>query len=61
MQRIYVLIAVLLLGCGTFAAAACISRSAEPEPFSIVYNYDTSGYLETCGCSTHQSPRMACA
>lgn len=37
-----------------FAGAACLSRAGAREPFVITWNYDTSGYLETCGCSAHQ-------
>ena len=42
------------------ALAACVSLAAaclpapKPQPFAIAWNYDTSGYLETCGCSSHQ-------
>ncbi|MCH7472991.1 hypothetical protein IIA79_08585 [bacterium] len=41
-----------------FALSSCIARQ-QPEPFTIVWNYDTSGYLETCGCSTHQLGGLA--
>jgi len=59
MQRLFVLLAVVVLGGGSLAIAACFSRAQPPEPFTIVWNYDTSGYLETCGCSTHQLGGLA--
>lgn len=54
MQRIWVLAAVALLASVALAANTCTSHGAQREPFTIVWNYDTSGYLETCGCSTRQ-------
>jgi hypothetical protein len=34
---------------------ACFSHAQQTkQSFSIIWNYDTSGYLETCGCSSHQ-------
>lgn len=59
MQRLYVLLAVAALGLGTMAEGACFSSAQAPQPFTIVWNYDTSGYLETCGCSTHQLGGLA--
>jgi hypothetical protein len=34
------------------AFAACFA-SAKRQPFAIAWNYDTSGYLETCGCTAN--------
>ena len=48
-ELVAALVLALLVGMGT---AGC--QDAEPEPFAIAWNYDTSGYLETCGCSSHQ-------
>lgn len=59
MYRIYLMVAVIALFSAAVMFNACLSSQAEPEPFTIVWNYDTSGYLETCGCSTHQLGGLA--
>src|SRR5436309_8788509 len=41
-----------LLAAALLAANACLS--GEKQSFALAWNYDTSGYLETCGCSSHQ-------
>lgn len=40
--------------CTLLIAGACLSQESQAEPFTIAWNYDTSGYMETCGCSAHQ-------
>jgi hypothetical protein len=52
--RISLLLAAIgCLALGAGLGAACRAY-AQPGPFAIAWNYDTSGYLETCGCSSHQ-------
>jgi 2',3'-cyclic-nucleotide 2'-phosphodiesterase (5'-nucleotidase family) len=46
-----------ILGVLTLAALLVAGRcmsAGKQQSFSIAWNYDTSGYLETCGCSAHQ-------
>ena len=59
MNRIYLMVAVTTVVSAALMFNACLSGQGEPEPFTIVWNYDTSGYLETCGCSTHQLGGLA--
>ncbi|MCB1217494.1 hypothetical protein KDL44_08875 [bacterium] len=33
---------------------SCPGGNTPRESFSVAWNYDTSGYLEVCGCSAHQ-------
>jgi hypothetical protein len=40
------------------AFVACFAH-AKREPFAIAWNYDTSGYLETCGCSSNMRGGLA--
>lgn len=55
MQRLVVLLIAVALGSGTMVTGAClIAPPPECEPFAIAWNYDTSGFLETCGCSANQ-------
>jgi len=54
MQRFCVAAVVITLASAALAASTCMSHGAQREPFTIVWNYDTSGYLETCGCSANQ-------
>jgi len=55
--------AALLTGvttlCFVLTTGACLSWPEPPQPFAIAWSYDTSGYLETCGCSTHQLGGLA--
>jgi hypothetical protein len=53
MKRIHLLTGMAVL-LGALTAAACMSHAEQRQSFTIVWNYDTSGYLETCGCSSHQ-------
>lgn len=40
---------------GLLVLCAFASCKEEPrESFAVTWNYDTSGYLEVCGCSAHQ-------
>jgi hypothetical protein len=55
MQRLVVLLIAVALGSGTMVTGAClIAPPPECVSFTIVWNYDTSGFLETCGCSANQ-------
>jgi hypothetical protein len=47
------LVAVLPVICAGLMAGACMSQAEQRQGFTILWNYDTSGYLETCGCSSH--------
>jgi hypothetical protein len=51
-------VAALLLA-GLLAAGACLGMDGKPQAFSVAWNYDTSGYLETCGCSAKQIGGLA--
>lgn len=52
-MRRLLLVVLSAAGLGTLLAfAACFARS-QREPFAIAWNYDTSGYLETCGCTAN--------
>lgn len=53
MRRYHALLIALGFMACALLAAAC-QPAAQPRPFVIAWNYDTSGYLETCGCSSHQ-------
>lgn len=53
------LILVCCIACGIIAAQACIAPREPQVPFAIAWSYDTSGYLETCGCSAHQLGGLA--
>ena len=60
MERFVVGLVTLALFCGAFLTGACLGNPAsDAEPFSIAWNYDTSGYLATCGCSAHQLGGLA--
>lgn len=52
-----------VLAAGAFVGPACTSTPPQPGgPFAIAWSYDTSGYLEVCGCSTNMlggMPRRA--
>ncbi len=52
MRCICVLTAVVIIA-GPLVAGGCSSKEAEGKPFIIAWNYDTSGYIEPCGCSAH--------
>src|SRR5689334_1442434 len=54
MLRLYAIAIALPVLCGLLMINACLSRETQRAPFSIAWSYDTSGYLETCGCSSHQ-------
>lgn len=54
MYRIYLWVAALTAVCAALMFSACLSQAQPHAPFAIAYNFDTSGYLETCGCSAHQ-------
>ncbi len=43
-----------LLLCALFGVLSACLQTAPRESFSVAWNYDTSGYLEVCGCSAHQ-------
>jgi len=51
-------IAVLAVVLGPVLLGGCGQKPAG-EPFLIVWSYDTSGYLEPCGCSAHQLGGLA--
>ncbi len=59
MYRIYLMVTVVAVLSASMMFNACQSSETDKEPFSIVWNFDTSGYLETCGCSTHQLGGLA--
>jgi len=46
-----------LLALSTYGACGLLKIGR--QPFSIAWTYDTSGYLETCGCSAHQLGGLA--
>ncbi len=50
-------LAVLLI-CGLLMSGGC-GPAPKGNPFLIAWNYDTSGYLEPCGCSAHQLGGLA--
>ncbi|GAF99872.1 unnamed protein product, partial [marine sediment metagenome] len=52
MRARYVL-AVVVVVCGLLLVWHFSLRGANGESFIIAWNYDTSGYLEPCGCSAH--------
>ena len=54
MQRIWLWITIVPVLCGALMVGACMSHAEQRQSFAILWNYDTSGYLETCGCSSHQ-------
>jgi hypothetical protein len=37
----------------------CVPNAEGPEPFTVVWSYDTSGQIEPCGCSAHQLGGLA--
>lgn len=60
MKRTHATVMLGLLLAGVLAAGACLGGSSTArEPFAIAWNYDTSGYLETCGCSAAQLGGLA--
>jgi hypothetical protein len=48
-----VLFASLLLAAGLVLGTTCQAPAGKPGPFAVAWNYDTSGYLEVCGCSSN--------
>jgi len=58
MNRFHVLMALAVLACLAAAFNSC-NQGPPPEPFTLTWNYDTNGYLETCGCSAHQLGGLA--
>ncbi|MCC7477812.1 hypothetical protein IT575_05080 [bacterium] len=54
MYRIYLWVAAVSVACAALMFSACMSQAQQSAPFAIAFNFDTSGYLETCGCSAHQ-------
>jgi hypothetical protein len=48
-----VLLAVVSMSLGLLMITGC-GEAPKGKPFTIVWNYDTSGYLEPCGCSSYQ-------
>ena len=52
MLRIYLLVATVVVLSLVTTFSACLMQP-RPEPFAVAWNFDTSGYLEPCGCSTH--------
>lgn len=44
---------------GVVVLGACRSNAPDHEPFVIAWNYDTSGQLEPCGCSSNQLGGLA--
>jgi hypothetical protein len=47
-------IMLLLQTVLTTGLSGCPEAGAARDGFSVAWNYDTSGYLEVCGCSAHQ-------
>lgn len=45
---------LLLLAALAVFLISCPGSNTPREGFSVAWNYDTSGYLEVCGCSAHQ-------
>ena len=58
MKRIHLTILGVLTLAALLVAGRCMS-AGKAQSFSIAWNYDTSGYLETCGCSSHQLGGLA--
>jgi len=56
MKPKFAILAFLLLAA-LVLASTCLS--AKPQSFTIAWSYDTSGYLETCGCSAHMYGGLA--
>lgn len=48
-----ILIATGLAGLAALIAFAACFAHGKREPFAIAWTYDTSGYLETCGCTAN--------
>lgn len=58
MKRILFIGASLAALALLLAFAACFAHSKR-ESFAIAWNYDTSGYLETCGCTANMRGGLA--
>lgn len=54
MHKLILAILAVSVICTVLIAGACLSEETQREPFTIIWNYDTSGYMETCGCSANQ-------
>lgn len=50
----FLTILLLLQTALTSGLSGCPADGANRGSFSVAWNYDTSGYLEVCGCSAHQ-------
>jgi hypothetical protein len=59
MYRIYITVLAISAVCSAALFSACLTRAEPHMPFTIVWNFDTSGYLETCGCSANQLGGLA--
>jgi hypothetical protein len=58
-KRTQIAILGLLLLAALLVAGTCLSANKPAQSISIAWNYDTSGYLETCGCSAKQLGGLA--
>ena len=53
MSKHLIPVGTVLLLVVSLLAMSC-NQGPPPEPFTMTWNYDTNGFLETCGCSAHQ-------
>ena len=54
LRQPWLLLAGSLILLAVLRGTTCCSLARVREPFAIAWSYDTSGYLETCGCSARQ-------
>ena len=52
-RHIGIPLAAILLAAGLVLGTTCQAPASKPGPFAVAWNYDTSGYLEVCGCSSN--------
>lgn len=58
MRRAIIISTSLAALAALLAFAACFAHGKR-EPFAIAWDYDTSGYLETCGCTSNMRGGLA--
>ena len=58
-RAMVVIVAAVVLSAGLVLGTTCQAPAGKPGPFAVAWNYDTSGYLETCGCSSNQLGGMS--
>ncbi len=58
-RNLWLPLAAILLAAGLALGTTCQAPAVKPGPFAVAWNYDTSGYLEVCGCSSNMLGGMA--